>query len=107
MRTKTIHNTKEYKVLILREFGDRWPCEGCGLSRKCIGRCLWKTQRNWKKYRKTQWKNQADMNLETHKQKSFANILEQPVLMWISIILIILKNNVLHSSSIVIYILFI
>jgi hypothetical protein len=69
MRTKTIHNTKEYKVLILREFRDF--CDCCKRdNRHCHKHmCLFKAQRNWKKYRKTRWKNLADMNLAMHKQK--------------------------------------
>lgn len=57
MRTSSIHNSKEYKVKMLKAFID--PCECCKKDnvhcRKHM--CLFKAQRNWKKYRKTQYKS--------------------------------------------------
>jgi len=56
MRTYSIHNNKEYKVKILRWFID--PCECCKKDNHHCRKhmCLFKAQRNWKKYRRTQYK---------------------------------------------------
>lgn len=56
-KPKEIFTNRQYKKYTHNWFRDYYACEGCKYDwGKCIGRCLWKNQRTWKKFRKTQYK---------------------------------------------------
>jgi hypothetical protein len=54
---KTTTNRKVYKILLRRKFyDDHGLCHYCGPHSGCNSNNRLYKMRNWKKYRKTQWK---------------------------------------------------
>ena len=54
---KTTTNRKTYKILLRRKFyDDHGLCHYCGPHSGCNSNWKPSSSRNWKQYRKTQWK---------------------------------------------------